>query len=392
MPLANDSRPTVLDEVKGQKHILAPGKILYNLIQNKYQGNYIFYGPPGTGKTTLATLISKGLNKEIVFLNGITAKSDDLKACTGRNGILLYLDEIQYMNKKQQQLLLQATEAGTLQLIASTTENPYFTIYPALLSRSMVFEFKKLDTQALREILEDTCTKHQITIDSNVLTTIAEHANGDARKALNILEAIKDIPDPDVRELSGNNLGGRGDDEMYDLASGLMKSMRGSDPDASVYYLSRLLVNGDLLTPIRRILCSASEDIGLADPSVAVKVKAYVDTALQLGLPEARIPLSCAAILCAISPKSNAAYQAVNEAMHDIEKGLAYPPPRELQNKHCDSSGLERDQGYQYPHDFTNHWVKQAYMPEELRGKKYYTPQSQYEEEIQKYWNWVKGM
>ena len=397
-PLADAIRPQTLDEVAGQKHLLGPGAMLRRIIESGTATNLIFYGPSGTGKTTVAGIIARQTNKTLYHLNATTASLQDVKnimadvgTMVAPNGALLYLDEIQYFNKKQQQSLLEYMENGKITLVASTTENPYFYVYNALLSRSTVFEFKPLTAEETVPAVERALGIVQeqsvlpLSWEEEVPLTIATGCGGDVRKAVNAVELLSRAAKPvdgrllltkedasQIAQHSAMRYDREGDDH-YDLLSALQKSIRGSDPDAAVYYLGRLLVAGDLLSPCRRLLVIASEDIGLAYPQAIVIVKACVDAAVQLGLPEARIPLAEAAVLLATAPKSNASYMAINAAMADIQKGRGQGFPRCLQNVHYDSAEVEqKGQNYLYPHDFPNHWVAQQYLPDDLIGTRYY--------------------
>lgn len=416
-PLADEIRPERLEDFFGQEHILGHGAILRKIIDSGKIPNMIFYGPSGTGKTTLANIIANRTNRRLRKLNATNAGLADIKEIIAEldsllapNGILLYLDEIQYFNKKQQQSLLEFIEDGRISLIASTTENPYFYIYNALLSRSSVFEFKELGLEDIKKGLLRTKSyleerdSLKIDFDEGALELLSQSSAGDLRRAITALELIynsSDINDGVIlidRE-SARNLTSksafrhdRDSDEHFDSLSALMKSIRGSDPDAALHYLARLLEAGDLIGASRRILCSASEDIGLAHPEAVSIVKACVDSAFQLGLPEAKLPLAEAVIYLATAPKSNSAYLGINRAMSDVKAGKAGPIPRELQNVHADGTGFEREQGYLYPHDFKNRWVKQDYMPENLRGSKYYEPaENKREQAIAAYWKKLKG-
>lgn len=415
-PLADRVRPTTIDEVAGQKHLLAEGKILRRIIESGNIPNLIFYGPSGVGKTTVAKIIASQTGKKLSYLNATTASTADIREVVNTigtveagNGILLYLDEIQYFNKKQQQILLSYIENGDITLIASTTENPYFYVYNAILSRSTVFEFKVLSADDICPLVVRATSKlaeetgNNISIERPQAAKIARAAAGDVRRALNMLELcfvlaqsedVHEISDSTVEEiLSGNAVRyDREGDEHYDIVSAYQKSMRGSDPDAAVYYLGRLLAAGDLPSACRRLMVCANEDVGLAYPQIIPIVKAAVDTALSVGLPEARIPLSNAVILVATSPKSNSAYNAINAAMADIERGGVYPIPRQLQNKHFDGvDALVKGQHYKYPHDYTGHYVKQQYLPDEIKNKTYYKFGDNKNERISReYWDKIK--
>ena len=395
MPLADRIRPQTLDEVVGQKHILGPGKVLRKAIESGNIPNLIFYGPPGVGKTTVASIIAKQAKKKLCRLNGTTASTADIRGVVeqrdtidGIRGIVLYLDEIQYLNKKQQQTLLEFIEDGSVTLIASTTENPYFYVYNAILSRSTVFEFKPVDPAEIQQAVERAFIKAadyygvSPQVEDGVAEYISQACGGDVRKSLNAVELLTSAAQDGVISLSAAKeiaqksavRYDRGGDEHYDLVSALQKSIRGSDENAALHYLGRLLEAGDLLSPCRRLLVIASEDIGLAYPMAAVIVKSCVDSALQLGLPEARIPLAQAVVLLATAPKSNSAYMAIDAAIADIHGGHVGRIPRCLQNKHYDGAEVEqKGQFYKYPHDYPNHYVKQQFLPDDLQGKIYYT-------------------
>lgn len=408
-PLAETLRPTSLDEVVGQHHLLDEGQLFRKVISSNHIPNMIFYGPPGIGKTTLANIIAKNTKMSLHKLNGTTASTDDIKKIieeTGsvfsQNGILLYLDEIQYLNKKQQQSLLEFVESGDITLIASTTENPYFYIYPALLSRCEVFEFKALKSEDVKEGLIRAAKTLKVKVDDGALTKLALASNGDMRKALNNLDFLyhacdddKHITEDMVEQIiiKANISYDRGEDHHYDNLSALMKSLRGSDPDAAIFYLAKMLEAGDLVAAARRLLCSANEDVGLAYPQIIPIVKAAVDTALQLGMPEAYLPLSNAAILIATSPKSNSSCLAYLAAKADIEKGLGISVPRQLQNTHYDGKDAKvKGQNYKYPHDYAHHWVKQQYLPDDIKDHKYYQyGENKLEQATKEYWLKIKG-
>ncbi len=407
-PLADLMRPESLEEMVGQPHLLGKNSLFRKVIESGSVPNMIFYGPPGTGKTTAANIIAKKTNKTLYRLNGTSASTDDIKrvisdinSLLNENGILLYLDEIQYLNKKQQQSLLEFVESGDITLIASTTENPYFYIYPALLSRCTVFEFKSVKADEIKKAILRASEKLGVEVSDDALELLALGSNGDVRKSLNNLEFIvnslgkkKKIEKPLVEELidRANISYDRSEDKHFDNLSALMKSLRGSDPDAAIFYLAKMLEAGDLVAAARRLLCSASEDVGLAYPQIIPIVKAAVDTALQLGLPEARLPLANACILIATAPKSNSAYLAIDAAMSDVRAGKGINVPRSLQNTHYDGAdSVHKGQHYLYPHDFPNHWVKQQYLPDDIRQARYYVYQNnKYELALKDYWDKVK--
>ena len=416
-PLADLIRPASLDDVFGQEHILGKGAVLRRLIDSGNVPNMIFYGPSGTGKTTVANIIAKQTNRTLYKLNATTASTADIKDIVSQldtfmapNGVLLYLDEIQSFNKKQQQSLLEHIENGKITLIASTTENPYFYVFNAILSRSTVFEFKQLSSNAVLQAVHRAVeymqqrTALQAVCETGALEHISSACGGDLRKALNAVEVLFSAGQPDDGKLlltledakavtqKSSMRYDRGGDNQYDSLSALMKSIRGSDPDAAVHYLARFLEAGDLPSCCRRILCSASEDIGLAYPMAVPIVKACVDSALQLGMPEARLPLVEAVIFLATAPKSNSAYMAYAAAEADIRKGKFGDFPRHLQNVHADSYTMERSQGYLYPHDYPGHWVKQQYLPDELVGTTYYEyGPNKVEQAAKQYWAAIKG-
>lgn len=416
-PLADEIRPETLEEVVGQKHILGEGGLLRRIIESGSIPNLIFYGPSGTGKTTVANLIAKRTNRTLRRLNATTASLSDVKDVIGEvgtllapEGVLLYLDEIQYFNKKQQQSLLEVMERGDVTLIASTTENPYFYVYNAVLSRSSVFEFKPLSANELMPAVErgfrlmGERLGAKARCEEGVAAYLAAACGGDCRKAMNAVELLMN-----AAERQGENLVitledaktaaqrsamryDREGDDHYDLLSALQKSIRGSDPDAACHYLARLLEAGDLLSPCRRLMVIACEDVGLAYPQIIPIVKACVDAATMLGLPEARIPLGDAAVLMATSPKSNSAHLALDAAMADVRAGKTGDYPRHLQNKHLDSAGQEREQGYLYPHDFPHHWVRQQYLPDALAGTHYYRyAENKAEQAARQYWEKIRG-
>ena len=416
-PLAQRLRPRTLDEVCGQRHLLAPGQVFRRTIDRGVIPNMIFYGPSGVGKTTVASIIAANSGMRLYKLNGTTASTSDIKSVLGdigtlnaANGILLYLDEIQYFNKRQQQSLLECVEQGTVTLIASTTENPYFYVYNALLSRCTVFEFKSLTAEDIAEGVKHAAQRlgesdgTPVNIPVDALEYLAQSAGGDMRKALGNLEfAVNAAPVQDgtrlvtlemvtqVAQRTAMRYDKEGDDH-YDIVSAYQKSMRGSDPDAALHYLARLLEAGDMLTAIRRLLCSASEDVGMAYPMAVPIVKACVDNALQLGLPEARLPLAQAAVLLATAPKSNSVYLGIAAAQADIRRGRTGDIPRHLKNVHADSAGSEKPQAYKYPHVYPNHYVKQRYLPESLGNRTYYEyGPNKTEQAAKRYWDDIKG-
>ena len=416
-PLADELRPTSLEDVVGQKHILGQGGMLRRIVESGQIPNMVFYGPSGTGKTTVASIIAASTNRTLRRLNATTASIADIRAIIAEldtmltpGGVLLYLDEIQYFNKKQQQSLLEFMEDGRITVIASTTENPYFYVYNAVLSRSTVFEFKPVPaievTKAVRRAIRVMGEREGLRPETELGTEeyIASVCGGDVRKALNAVELLFSAAPRDdgvirltradaeaISQRSAMRYDREGDDH-FDIVSALMKSLRGSDPDAALHYLARLLEAGDLIGACRRILCSASEDIGLAYPQAASIVKSCVDSALQLGLPEARLPLAEACILLATAPKSNSVVMAIDAAIADVRAGKAGPIPRELQNVHADGTGFEREQGYLYPHDYDGHWVRQQYLPDELRGARYYEyGDNKTEQAAKAYWEKIKG-
>ena len=415
-PLADLLRPQTLDEVYGQEHILGKGAVLRRLIDSGNIPNMVFYGPSGTGKTTVANIIARQTNRTLYKLNATTASTADIKEIVSQlgtfmapNGVLLYLDEIQSFNKKQQQSLLEYIENGKITLIASTTENPYFYVFNAILSRSTVFEFKQISAsaalQAVRRAVSFMEQRTALTAvpEDGALEYIASSCGGDLRKAMNAVEVLFSAGIPqdgklpltlaDAKTVTQKSAlrADRDGDNYYDLLSALHKSIRGSDPDAACHYLARLLEAGQMPSACRRLMCVAAEDVGLAYPQILPIVNACVDMALKLGMPEARLPLADAAVLMATSPKSNSGYLAIDAALDDVRKGKSGDFPRHLQNVHADTYTMEREQGYLYPHNYPNHWVKQQYLPDELVGARYYEyGPNKLEQAAKQYWDSIK--
>ena len=415
-PLADLLRPTTLDEVYGQEHILGQGAVLRRLIDSGNIPNMIFYGPSGTGKTTVANIIAEQTNRTLFKLNATTASTADIKNIVSQldtflapNGVLLYLDEIQSFNKKQQQSLLEYIENGKITLIASTTENPYFYVFNAILSRSTVFEFKQISASAALQAIHRAVgyleQRNALTANAEpgALEYIAGACGGDIRKAMNAVEVLFSAGKPEDGEIflsladakavtqKSALRADREGDNYYDLLSALQKSIRGSDPDAACHYLARLLEAGQMQSACRRLMVIAAEDVGLAYPMIMPIVKSCVDMALMIGMPEARIPLGDAAVLMATSPKSNSGHIALDAALADVRKGKGGDFPRHLQNVHADTYTMEREQGYLYPHDFPGHWVKQQYLPDELVGTRYYEyGPNKLEQAAKQYWDAIK--
>ena len=416
-PLADLLRPTTLDEVYGQEHILGKDGILRRLVDSGNIPNMVFYGPSGTGKTTVANIIAKQTNRTLFTLNATTASTADIKNIVAQldtfmapNGVLLYLDEIQSFNKKQQQSLLEHIENGKITLIASTTENPYFYVFNAILSRSTIFEFKQISAEAALQAVKravtylENRTALKAEAEEGALEYIAGACGGDLRKAMNAVEVLFSAGRPqdenlrltleDAKAVTQKSAmrADRDGDNYYDLLSALQKSIRGSDPDAAVHYLARLLEAGQMQSACRRLMVVAAEDIGLAYPMIIPIVKACVDMALMTGMPEARIPLGDAAVLMATSPKSNSGHIALDAALEDVRKGKGGDFPRHLQNMHADSYSMEREQGYNYPHNYPNHWVKQQYLPDDIKDVRYYEyGPNKVEQAAKQYWDAIKG-
>ncbi len=416
-PLADLLRPQTLDEVYGQEHILAQGAVLRRLIESGNIPNMVFYGPSGTGKTTVANIIAKQTNRRLYKLNATTASTADIKQIVSEldtfmapNGVLLYLDEIQSFNKKQQQSLLEHIENGKITLIASTTENPYFYVFNAILSRSTIFEFKAISAEAALKAVHravgfmEQRTALQAVPEEGALEHIASSCGGDIRKAMNAVEVLFSAGVPEGSQLpltladaklitqKSALWADRDGDEHYDLLSALQKSIRGSDPDAACHYLARLLEAGQMQSACRRLMVIAAEDVGIAYPQIIPIVHGAVEMALKLGMPEARIPLGDAAVLMATSPKSNSGHVALDMAMADVRKGRGHGFPRHLQNMHADTHTMEREQGYQYPHDYPDHWVRQQYLPDDLVGTTYYEyGPNKLEQAAKHYWDLIKN-
>ena len=415
-PLADRIRPQSIDEVFGQRHLVSDEMPLWAVVKKQTIPNMIFYGPSGTGKTTVANIIAKNTNKKLYKLNATNASISDIKEIiadlsgfSGFGGVVLYLDEIQNFNKKQQQSLLEYVEKGSITLIASTTENPYFYIYNALLSRCTVFEFKELSTEDIKKAvlraIEILKQEVKIEFSEEAINHISETSNGDCRKAINAAELCSIIGKIDENGLlsidleTAKNVTNKNSfrydkfgDSHYDILSAFQKSIRGSDPDASIHYLARLIKAGDLISICRRLMVIAAEDIGLAYPMAVPIVKACVDSAFQIGFPEAQIPLAEAVILLATAPKSNSAVSAIGAAMSDIDNMNTGDIPAHLKDGHyTGAKKLGRAQSYKYPHAYENNYVKQQYLPDNIKDKKYYTPsQNKYETEIENYWKRIK--
>lgn len=416
-PLAQRLRPKTLSEVCGQRHLLAEGQVFRRVMDSGHVPNMIFYGPSGVGKTTVAQIVASSSGMRLHRLNGTSASTADIKQVLseigtlhGAGGLLLYLDEIQYLNKKQQQSLLECIEEGSVTLIASTTENPYFYIYNALLSRCTVFEFKQLEPDDLRQGIQNAIARLEeeeggpIQLDEDALELLAMGAGGDMRKALGSLDfaVTAALRGPEGKHITAQMVQqvvkrtamryDRQGDDHYDILSAFQKSMRGSDPDAALHYLARLLEAGDLISACRRLMVCACEDVGLAWPQIIPIVKAAVDAANMIGLPEARIPLADAVILVATCPKSNSGEAAIDRAAADLRRGKSGPVPRQLQNKHYDGADAAvKGQHYLYPHDYPDHWVAQQYLPDALQGARYYEyGPNKAEQAARAYWERVR--
>ena len=415
-PLADKIRPKTLDDVVGQSHILGRGRPLRRIIESGRIPNMIFYGASGVGKTTVARIIAENTNLKMCKLNGTSASVQDIKdiiadtdTLDGYNGILLYLDEIQYLNKKQQQSLLEHIENGRITLISSTTENPYFYVYNAIISRSTVFEFKPVSAEevlpavkrAFKLAAEEFGLK--LEVEDGVADHIARGCGGDVRKAVNTVELCVlssqsgdrvsvTLETAKLLTQRSNMRYDRAGDEHYDTLSALQKSIRGSDENAALHYAARLLESGDIISLCRRLLVIAAEDIGLAYPQAIPIVKACVDSALQLGMPEARLPLGDAVILLATAPKSNSGIMAIDAALGDLKEYGGEEFPRQLQNKHFDGEGAKvKGQNYLYPHVFPNHWVEQQYLPDAIKDKVYYVyGENKTEQAAKAYWDAIK--
>lgn len=416
-PLADRLRPQSLDDIVGQKELLAPGRPLRKIIESGRIPNLIFYGPSGVGKTTLASYIARITNRSFKKLNGTTASTADIKDIVsslntfeGMNGVLLYLDEIQYLNKKQQQTLLEFIENGSITLIASTTENPYFYIYNAILSRSTVFEFKPVEPEEIMKAIDRAIRVlseeqgREINFSQEAKAHICSACGGDVRKSLNAVELCvlagsgeeTVTVDEELAKSLTQRSGARYDrdgDAHYDVISAYQKSMRGSDVDAALFYLARLVEADDLISACRRLVVCACEDVGLAYPQIIPIVKSCVDIAMQVGFPEARIPLADAVIMVCLAPKSNSGESAISAAQADVRAGLGQVVPRQLQNVHYDGEELAvKGQHYLYPHSYPNHWIDQQYLPDDIRDHRYYTPgENKTEQAYQEYWKRIKG-
>jgi putative ATPase len=404
MPLANEIRPQTLDDMVGQEHLIGEGMLLRKIIESGNIPNMIIYGPPGTGKTTLASVIANVTNRNYIKLNatncGVKDIRDAVDKSQGKNGMILYLDEIQNLSKKQQQSLLEFIEDGTVTLIASTADNPYFVVYKALLSRSTIFQFNPLNKEDIIKGLKrafELNKKNQI-MEDKAFKYIAEIVEGDLRSAINVLENVMNYSDSEITLESVIKCSpikilnyDRDGDSHYDILSAFHKSLRGSDCNAAVHYLAKLIKAGDIQNICRRLLCVASEDVGLAYPQAIFVTKACVDSALQLGFPEARIPLAEAAIFLANSPKSNSAISAIDSALSDLDNISIGEIPSYLRDAHYEGAKDLGHIGYKYPHNFDNHYVQQQYLPDAIKGKKYYNPCNNKQEKMFiDYWKNIK--
>lgn len=417
-PLADKIRPKTLDDVVGQSHLLGKNKPLRRIIESGKIPNMIFYGSSGIGKTTVARIIAENTNMRMYKLNGTSASVQDIKdiiaetdTLLGYNGILLYLDEIQYLNKKQQQSLLEYIENGKITLISSTTENPYFYVYNAIISRSTVFEFLPVSPDEIYPAIKrafQICADdlgYKLRLESGVIDHIAHGCGGDVRKSINTVELcilsaessdgtlVVSLDNVKLLTQRSNMRYDRSGDEHYNILSALQKSIRGSDENAALHYAARLMEAGDIISLSRRLLVIAAEDIGLAYPQAITIVKACVDSAIQLGLPEARIPLADAVILLATAPKSNSGICAIDAALEDIKKGDCGDIPAHLQDGHYGGANkMGKAIGYKYPHAFPNSWVEQDYLPQNLKNKKYYKyGENKAEQAAKEYWRLIKG-
>lgn len=421
-PLADKLRPQQIDDMVGQSHIIGKGKIINKLIENKTIPNMIFYGPPGTGKTTLANIIANVTGKKYIKLNAVNCGVKEIKEAIDSskrdlfsyNGIILMLDEIQALNRKQQQSLLEVIEDGSVTLIASTADNPYFVVYKAILSRSSIFEFKSINKNdiliGLKKSVEKLKTIYRyesINVEEKALEYIAQTCNGDMRSALNKLELVfnigiditsncVDITLENVMDCSSIKMLNfdRGGDDGYSILSAFHKSLRGSDPDAAIHYLARLVKAGDIQGVTRRLLCVASEDIGLAVPQAITITEACVSAALQLGFPEARIPLAQATIYLAQCPKSNSVISAIDMALADLDTIETGDIPNHLKDAHYSGAAdLGRGVDYKYPHDYPNHYIDQQYLPDPIKDRKYYNPgNNKNEKSFENYWDILKNL
>ena len=420
-PLADRLRPKRIEDMVGQSHIIGEGKVLNKIIKNNSIPNMIFYGPPGTGKTTLANIIANTTGKKYVKLNAVNCGVKEIKEVIestkqdlfSYNGIILMLDEIQAMNRKQQQALLEVIEDGSVTLIASTADNPYFVIYKAILSRSSIFEFKFIDKNDIFNGLKKACEKlneiysyDNIKIDDEALMCISETCNGDMRSALNKLELAINLGidivtnsinvniDTVIESSSMKRLSfDRGGDDGYSILSAFHKSLRGSDVDASIHYLARLIKAEDMQGITRRLLCVASEDVGLAVPQAITITEACVSSAMQLGFPEARIPLAQATIYLAQCPKSNSVIKAIDLALHDLDNIDTGDIPLHLKDAHYSGAkNLGRGIEYKYPHDYPNNYIDQQYLPDSIKDKRYYIPgKNKNETAYSNYWENIKN-